>query len=127
MGCIFEHFFFKPLASIFSGGRVDTLPDENALYRVWFMGQLFLINNVFYVGQSLKLYENIQVVERVEGFDNICVLLMVKFLLNKPIRQRPGLQLQYRHDRNSLYRLTGRRLRTERQQLSVSEESFNSS
>ena len=34
MGCIFEHFFFKPLASIFSCGRVPVTSHENALYSL---------------------------------------------------------------------------------------------
>ena len=49
------------------------------------------INNVFWTGPSLKLYESIQVGEGVEGFEDMCAGLLIKFLLNKPIRQRPKL------------------------------------
>lgn len=74
------------------------------------------ISNVFWAGPSLKLYENIQDGERVEGFDSTCVWLMVKFLLNKPIRQRPKM---WGYSCNTL---SERRLRIEGQQLSMSEE-----
>ena len=47
------------------------------------------INNVFWTGPSLKLYESIQEGEGVEGFDDTCAGLLMKFLLNKPIRLRP--------------------------------------
>ena len=49
------------------------------------------INNVFWAGPSLKLYESIQEGEGVEGFDDTCAGLLIKLLLNKPIRQRPKL------------------------------------
>ena len=47
------------------------------------------INNVFWTGPSLKLYESIREGEGVEGFDDTCAGLLIKFLLNKPMRQRP--------------------------------------
>ena len=47
------------------------------------------VNNVFWTGPSLKLYESIQEGKGVEGFDDTCAGLLMKFLLNRLIRPRP--------------------------------------
>lgn len=77
------------------------------------------VNNVFWAGPSLKLYENIHQGEGVEGFNDTCAGLLLKFVLNKPIRQRPRL---WGYGKLAL---SERRLRTDGHQLSPLTDSIN--
>ncbi len=44
--------------------------------------------NVFWAGPILDLYEGVAVGEGLEGFNNSCAELVVKFLLHQPVRRR---------------------------------------
>ena len=74
------------------------------------------VNNVFWAGPSLKLYETINGGEGVEGYDSTCAGLLLKFVLNRPVRQRPRM---WGYGRNAL---SQRRLRADGQQVSQSNE-----
>ena len=69
------------------------------------------VSNVFWAGPSLKLYEAVKECEGLEGYDNSCAGLLLKFVLNRPIRQRPRMWGYGQHA------MSKSRLRTEGQQV----------
>lgn len=71
------------------------------------------VNNVFWAGPSLKLYERVERGRGVEEFNESCAGLLLKFLLNEPVRQRPRLWGYGRHA------LSKRRLSMEGQELAT--------
>ena len=79
------------------------------------------INNVFWAGPSLDLYDNIQKGEGVEGFNEECTGLLLKFLVNEPIRYKPRMWGY------GGFVMSRRRLKTDGRQLSpVKESTFKS-
>ena len=78
------------------------------------------VNNVFWAGPSLKLYESVQEGEGVEGFNDACARHLLRFVLNAPIRQKPRLWGYGRHA------MSQGRLRTEGQQVSPLADSMTS-